>query len=406
MHCGLDFGTSNTVAGVLKNGKVHFVELEGKSKIIPTSIFFNYETQTKHFGQEAIDLYVSGTEGRLLRSLKSLLGTSLINEKTKMQNNSVAFQDIIGIFLTNIKNKITQQFQEEITSITIGRPVFFVDNNEKKDKEAEEQLREIAEKIGFKNISFYYEPLSASLQYEQTISREETALIVDIGGGTADFSIVKLHSKNSKKILANTGIHIGGTDIDTAISLNEFMQFLGFQKETASGLKTPNHLYYDLSSWHRIQQLYSLKKQKIIDELWHENMNMKEIKRLHKIVKLERGHDLLFESENTKIKLGKNESVKVDLSLIEKNLETEVFRKKFNNYITFAIDGFNEKINETIKNAGLKKDEINTIFLTGGTTKIPFVKETICSQFPTAKIIDNNTFFSVGEGLILKGNYD
>ncbi|OQX94071.1 MAG: hypothetical protein B6I23_02460 [Rickettsiaceae bacterium 4572_127] len=403
MHCGLDFGTSNTVAGVLKNDKVHFVKLEGKSQIIPTSIFFNYETQTRHFGQNAIDLYVSGTEGRLLRSLKSLLGTSLIKEKTKMQNNAVAFQEIIGIFLAHIKDKITQQFQEEVTSITIGRPVFFVDNNEKKDKEAEEQLRKIAEKVGFKNISFYYEPLSASLQYEQTISQEEIALIVDIGGGTADFSIVRLHSKNNKKILANSGVHIGGTDIDTVISLNEFMPLLGFQKIVNSGLKTPNHLYHDLSSWHRIQQLYSLKKQKIINELLHENTNLKEIKRLHKIVKLERGHDLLFEAENTKIKLGENNSVRIDLSLIEKELSTEIFRKKFNKYIEFATDGFNEKINETVKNAGLKKDEINTIFLTGGTTKIPFVKEEICAQFPTAKIIDNNTFFSVGEGLTLKG---
>ncbi|MBN1783602.1 MAG: Hsp70 family protein, partial [Alphaproteobacteria bacterium] len=301
MHCGIDFGTSNSVAGVYREGKIHLVPLENEKKLLPSTIFFNYETDTRHFGQKATNLYVSHTEGRLLRSLKSLLGSSIIKEKTKMKNSFVSLENVIQIFLSHIKNKIEKNMQSEITSITLGRPVFFVDNDPKKDREAQNQLEEIAKRTGFKNISFCFEPLAAARQYEQTIEKEEIALVMDLGGGTSDFSIIQMNPRAPSKVLANDGIHIGGTNIDHIISLQNIMPFLGFQQELAETLKTPNHLYFDLSTWHRIHMLYTQKKKKIVEELLHTHPHIKELGRLNQVIHYESGHDLLFKAKQAKI---------------------------------------------------------------------------------------------------------
>ena len=131
------------------------------------------------------------------------------------------------------------------------------------DRKAEQTLREIAREVGFDDVTFQFEPIAAALDYERQITTEEVALIADIGGGTSDFSIVRLgpqrHSKadRSADILANDGVRIGGTDFDRQLSLGVVMPLFGFGSPMKrAGLDVPSSYFHDLATWSNINRMY------------------------------------------------------------------------------------------------------------------------------------------------------
>ena len=217
--CGLDFGTSNTTFGSMIGNAPSLVPLEGAQTTIPSAIFYERDGAVL-IGRRAIDAYVDGGPGRLMRSLKSVLGTSLIDETTQVGRERSSFRDVIAYYLGAVKRRAEQAAGREFRNVVHGRPVHFVDNAPAADRKAEATLRAIVREIGFDNVTFQFEPIAAALDYERQIVREEIALIADIGGGTSDFSIVRLSPDRHRKaerqsdILANDGVRIGGTDFD------------------------------------------------------------------------------------------------------------------------------------------------------------------------------------------------
>src|SRR5256886_3108727 len=149
-------------------------------------------------GRRAVEAYVEGAPGRLMRSLKSVLGTSLIDETTRLGRARVSFRDVIAYYLGAVKRRAEQATGCELREVVHGRPVHFVDNAPDADRKAEDTLRTIARGIGFDEVTFQFEPIAAALDYERQITSEEVALIADIGGGTSDFSIVRLRSEERR----------------------------------------------------------------------------------------------------------------------------------------------------------------------------------------------------------------
>lgn len=191
-HFGIDFGTSNSTIGCNDGDNNFLVPVELEEVTLPSAVFFDVEENRYLFGRVAIKEYLNESEGRFMRSLKSILGTSLINETTVIGRKNISFKEIIGCFIKELKNKAEIVNKGEIEHIVLGRPVHFVDNDQDKDLYAQKQLEQIAKDQGFKSIVFQYEPVAAAIHYEQTIIKEEIALIIDIGGGTSDFSIIRL----------------------------------------------------------------------------------------------------------------------------------------------------------------------------------------------------------------------
>src|SRR6478735_4895890 len=226
--CGLDFGTSNTTLGTIENQAPRLVALEAGQTTIPSAIFYEVDGAVL-IGRKAIEAYVDGAPGRLMRSLKSVLGTALIDETTRTGRDRKSFRDVIAYYLGAVKRRAEQSLGQELRSVVHGRPVHFVDGSPDADRKAEATLRDIAHGIGFKDVTFQFEPIAAALDYERAVSREEIALIADIGGGTSDFSIVRLSPERHRKvdrrddILANDGVRIGGTDFDRQLSLGVIM---------------------------------------------------------------------------------------------------------------------------------------------------------------------------------------
>ena len=139
--CGIDFGTSNSTAALpAENGQARLLPLEGDSVVLPSALFFSFEEGRVRYGREAVGSYVEGVEGRLMRALKSVLGSSTMNEKTMIRAQRWSFSEIIGLFLTQVKHRAEEAAGHELSQVVLGRPVHFVDNNPQADARAQDEL--------------------------------------------------------------------------------------------------------------------------------------------------------------------------------------------------------------------------------------------------------------------------
>ena len=239
--CGVDFGTSNSTVGWSRPGQHALLSLEDGKPTLPSAIFFHDEDNEVSYGRGAIADYLAGYDGRLMRSMKSLLGSSLIDGSTEVQGRSIPFRVLLTRFIAELKRRAETAAGRDFQRVVLGRPVFFVDDDPAADQTAQDTLGEIARQVGFTDIEFQFEPLAAAFDYESQIDREELVLVIDIGGGTSDFSLIRLGPGRAGKadrredILAYGGVHIGGADFDKQLSLAHVMPLLGLGSQLRSG---------------------------------------------------------------------------------------------------------------------------------------------------------------------------
>ena len=305
---GIDFGTSNSAMAVRSGtGPARMIALEGGAHTLPTALFFNAEDARTHFGRDAVGHYLAGIEGRLMRSLKSLLGSALLQDKTAVHGKLVSYQDIIGLFLGMLAQKAFDTLGGMPARVVLGRPVHFVDGDADRDQQAEEALRLAALGAGFANVSFQFEPIAAALDYEQRTDRESLVLVVDIGGGTSDFTVVRVgpqrrvRAERGSDVLATTGVHVGGTDFDRRLSLDLLMPLLGFRHLGPTGREVPSRVFFDLSTWHLIQWLYSPRALRDAQNLRTDFADARLHGRLMRVLQERLGHRLANTVEQAKI---------------------------------------------------------------------------------------------------------
>lgn len=405
---GIDFGTSNSTVGFIENGKPRLVRLEDGQVTLPSAVFFNFEDNRTWFGRRAIADYTENVEGRLLRALKSVLGTSLIGEKTRIKAHSIAFSDIIGSFLLYLKESLETEVGQPVDNIVLGRPVHFVDDDEEADRRAQNELEKAAHKRGFRNIAFQFEPIAAALDYEQTVTREELALIIDIGGGTSDFSIVRVSPERARAedrkddILASSGVHIGGTDFDRLLSIAHVMPELGYLTPTKDGKRNlPAGYFIDLATWQRINMLYTNKAMTDLRQIRYEAARPDLVGRMIDIVQHRQGHALAAKVEGAKIELTGMAETNIALALTDETLSVPLTRAGLDEAIESAVGRVTAVIAKTLADAGLSPSRITTLFLTGGSTAIPLMKQSVLEMFPSATVVEGDMFGSVGLGLAL-----
>ncbi|MFV3127362.1 Hsp70 family protein [Niveispirillum sp. KHB5.9] len=407
--CGLDFGTSNSTLGVADGAGARMLALEGDHDTLPSAIFFDFETHRPAFGRAAINAYVAGGDGRLMRSIKSVLGTSLIDEETLLGRRRVGFREVIGLVIRHIKEEGERRTGSELTHVVHGRPVHFVDGDTAADRRAEDALADIARASGFKDVSFQYEPIAAALAYEAQINDEQIALIADIGGGTSDFSIVRIGPDRARRteraddILANDGLRIGGTDFDRLLSLEAVMPHLGYRSPLLrQGLLTPNHLYVDLATWAKINFLYSPAVLADVERLVKEARHPQLIQRLLTVLEHHLGHALAMKVEAAKIELSGAASIDIDLSIVEKGLDAPATRGRLASAVSDPVERLGAMTTDCLRQAGLKPDQVDAIFLTGGSTLLPAVRGAITGALPEARIVEGDKFGAVGLGLTIE----
>ena len=406
--CGLDFGTSNTTLGTIEGDAPILVTLEAGQTTIPSAIFYEIDGAVL-IGRRAVEAYVDGTPGRLMRSLKSVLGTSLIDETTRLGRERTSFRDVIAYYVGAVKRRAEQASGLELRDVVHGRPVHFVDNAPDADRKAEETLRQIAREVGFDDVTFQFEPIAAALDYERQIMSEEVALIADIGGGTSDFSIVRLgperHGKTDRSadILANDGVRIGGTDFDRQLSLGVVMPLFGFGSPMKrAGLDVPSSYFHDLATWSSINRMYEPRVIADIRQVRQEASEPALLDRLVRAVAEQRGHTLAMEVEEAKIALSEQRRADIPLEWVEPGLNAAINRADLVSHTKQLSERIAGRIKNCLTQARLTAGDIDAVFLTGGSVRLAHVRKAIQNAVPDARIVEGDTFGAVGKGLTLE----
>ncbi len=403
---GLDFGTSNSTVSVMHNGAPKLVPLEGANVTLPSALFFDFDLGTDHFGRDAIELYTDGHSGRLMRSLKSVLGTGLMAESTRIRTRLVSFEDILGKFIKHLKATAERHLGKDITDVVIGRPVHFIDDDEAADRLAEQTLEKIARKQGFKHIRFQLEPIAAALDYERSLTRESLALIADIGGGTADFTIARLGPGRGRneagRVLANGGVHVGGTDMDRVLSVSQIMPLFGLGSKSKDGRRNlPVWPFNDLATWHRINSLSDAKALAQLRSILKDSDRPDLFERLLAVVEHRDGHRLAGQVEGAKVALSNREFHTSIVAGMDGG-KVEFSRTKFEDSVSGLIARLRVTCLETMELADVEVEQIDAVFLTGGTTQIPVVHQMLEQLFPTSRFVKGDVFGSVGLGLAIE----
>lgn len=405
---GIDFGTSNSSVGYVHEGAPRLVSFGNEGTSIPSAIFYASESPEVSFGKRAVSLYTDDVEGRLLRSLKSVLGSSLMGEKTTIRNKRVPFADIIQDFFGFLKSNLSRPDDISIDQVVIGRPVHFVDDNSENDQLAEQQLREIAHNAGFRHVEFQFEPIAAALNYESRMTTEERVLIVDVGGGTADFSIIDLSPEKheaadrSSDILATMGIHIGGTDFDRLLSLQSVMPLLGMGSAVKGSTRLlPQSLYFDLATWHRIPLMYNAAALNTAKQMQLDTIDKTKVQLLIDTISGRYGHELARTVEQSKIELSKTDTSTFTLAMLGDFTSHLIKRSDFENAIESAVEQLSHCMKQGLSDAQIKPDDLTSVFYTGGSSSVPYLQNQIRELFPQARQVQGDTFGSVGLGLTL-----
>ncbi len=403
--CGIDFGTSNSTVGWLRPGLPTLLALEDGKATLPSVVFFNAEENTVSFGRAGLGEYLDGHEGRLMRSLKSLLGSSLIDGRTDVQGTVIAFRDLLTRFIGSLKERAETQGQRAFDQVVLGRPVFFVDDDAAADRVAEETLGEIARAVGFKDISFQFEPIAAAFHYETTLSHEEVVLVADIGGGTSDFSIVRLSPQRAKAsergsdVLANGGVHIGGTDFDRQLSLASVMPLLGHRGKLKNGRAIPASIYFNLATWHSINFAYARPVWAEQQRLLLDALEPEGIQRLLALIRERAGHWLAHQVEQAKIALSDGDTALLSLERFAPGEQQLLTRSEFDLTTAILVDKVEAAVGSLLPAAGLAANRIDTVFFTGGSSGIPQLRRRIAALLPQARVVEGDLFGSIGAGL-------
>ena len=400
-YCGIDFGTSNSAVCVGQGDRVRLTPIEGEAVTLPSAIFFNMETDTVSFGRQAIHEYLDHFDGRLMRALKSILGSSLIGETTQVGNRRKDFRAIIGLYIAELKARAERFAGQPIDRVVLGRPVRFVDGDDVADARAEAELRGIASEQGFREIVFEYEPLAAARDYQSSLTQAETVLVADIGGGTSDFSVVELALPGGQdRILGNGGCHIGGTDFDTRLSLATVMRDMGYRSPLKSGLEMPGLYYHQLSTWHLINFLYTQKTMAGARQLHHQAADRRLTQRLITTLETHAGHSLAAKVEQAKIALSDAEVASLDLGEIDPDWATQITRDALKDAVAGDLQRVVDAAIETVTvKAAIAPDAVETLFMTGGSTALPGFEAGMRAAFPKARLHYGDRFSSVASGL-------
>ncbi len=408
---GIDFGTSNSaMAWATPGDTARLIALEGEATAMPTAVFYNSEDLSTHFGRDAVTQYLEGNEGRLMRSLKSLLGSPLLLETTVVNHQQLSFQDIIATFLATLRDRATKALGAAPTRVVLGRPVHFVDDDPARDAQAQQSLLQAAQAVGFTQVSFQLEPIAAALDYERRLQQESTVLVVDLGGGTSDFTVVRLgpqrmqRADRSPDVLATTGVHIGGTDFDHKLSLEQVMPLLGYRHLGPEGREVPSRIFFDLSTWHLIHWLYQPRAISQARDLWTNYADITLHQRLMRVLTERHGHRIAHAVEQAKIRCSQTDAdATMDLSDIKAGLVATMSAPAMQQHLATLLARTVACARDCVRQAGVADGSLAAIYLTGGSSALRPFQRALQAEFAGVPLVEGDLFGGVASGLAYSG---
>ncbi|MFM0013878.1 Hsp70 family protein [Paraburkholderia sediminicola] len=405
-YCAIDFGTSNSAVAVPDGAALRLAPVEGAYTTLPTAVFFNTDENTREFGRAALAAYIDGFDGRLMRSMKSILGSPLAENSTDLGDGSaIKYTDIIAIFVDHLKRSAEKSVGGPISRAVLGRPVFFVDDDPRADQMAQQQLEAAARSVGLREIHFQYEPIAAAFDYESHLTEEGLVLVADIGGGTSDFSLVRVGPERMTRVerkddvLAHHGVHVAGTDFDRRVELVTILRELGYQTLDPEGREIPSRIYFDLATWHLINTVYAPKRVSELALMRHLFIQTKHHDRLMRVVERRLGHALAAHAEEAKIGVAAGGETVIDLDEVEDDLRLAFDEAQLIKAGQDETQRIVRAARDTVQAAGVAPRDVNAIYFTGGSTGLAFLSGALAAAFPDAEAVFGDRLASVATGL-------
>ncbi len=438
LKVGIDFGTSNSGVAIYQDGEVHVLPIDNKNivpEVVKTILYITRDY--KHFiGQEAVenyykhninrqrrfvkkwsgeidytgaemhyvrDIYVYVDElqpGRLLQFIK----TALRSEKyqgTQVFERYYNLTDIITSYLQALKQRAENLLQDEISTVTLGRPVKFSQDAEQ-DLRAQNTLLQAATEAGFRQVDFELEPVAAALYYETSLSRPQTVLIFDFGGGTLDLTIMRLGDPKHREVYASGGISIAGSDFDRMIVQKRMLAHFG--KGLVQHDPEILNLIQTIPDWSALPELSTPRAKAALEEAIQKGVAPVRLKALESLI----FNDLAFSFYNMV------EATKITLSsrgvaiarMKEKDLDIwELYtRCQFEKDILEFRNQIEQVLMETVSASGMEPGEIDAVVKTGGSSNIPLFSDMLVRIFGVEKVKASDVFNSVAGGLAIRAH--
>lgn len=411
---GLDFGTSNSAISLNHNGEIYVVNVDRfTGKTMRSVLYFDLEKNV-FIGEEAILKYIeNGAIGRYMQSIKSFL-PSTIFDHTNINRKLYKLDDLISIILSKLRYETEIKANCDIKNVVLGRPVVFSTEPEQ-DNLAQDRLLSAAQKAGFKNICFEYEPIAAALAYEATLKFGETKIgfVGDFGGGTSDFAVVRLiggawqqDRNRNDHVLSVGGVKIGGDIFDSRIMSRKITKYFGRDARVKYIFSNDFHhvpywIMENLSSWHIIPLLRDRKSRESIRNIKRHVLAEDRylIENLEKLVDYNYGLELFRAIEKAKIELSTKIESKIIFYEDDIEIEENIKRDEFEKIIAEDVEDIQECIDSVIASSGIRYDGIDVVILTGGSSSIPIINKLFKKMFGEEKIREIDAFTSVANGL-------
>ncbi|MCX7558173.1 Hsp70 family protein [Sulfitobacter sp. F26204] len=405
---GIDFGTSNSAAGICVDGKPQLVTLEGDEPTMPTAVFFDFESKKMLVGAAASDALLAGEEGRYMRGLKSLLGTRLIRESRLLLGERLDFMDIVARFLREVKTRAEMATGQSFTRAVSGRPVRFHSDDEPRNAQALEDLKECYARAGFDEVRFLNEPEAAARASREVLNPGDLGLVVDIGGGTSDFTLFRQSGQQDIDILSSYGVRVGGTDFDRQLSITRVMPQLGMGSPIrhAFGSEThiaPNAIFNDLATWAKIPFLYGPDTIRDAKDLHKYAVHETRLARLVKVLEEELGHDLAFAVEAGKIMANtpEVENPVIRVGMLKRNAVLPLPAEMMNRKLKVLANKVGEAAEAALAQAGIAPDAVNKLIFVGGSSLMQVVEDALVDRLPCAEVHRGAALTGIVDGLAL-----
>ncbi|MCS3407615.1 molecular chaperone [Serratia sp. AKBS12] len=441
MFIGFDYGTANCSVAVMGDNGPELLALENNEPYLPSmlcaptreavseclhrhwqvptgsdenqqllrrAISFNREedipvnADSVLFGLQALAHYVEDPqEVYFVRSPKSFLGANGL----KAQQIAL-FEDLVCAMMFHIKRQAEGALQQQIDQAVIGRPINFQGTGgDEANQQAQGILQRAAQRAGFKDIEFQFEPVAAGLDFEATLSEEKTVLVVDIGGGTTDCSVLLMgpqwrdRADRQQSLLGHSGCRVGGNDLDIMLAFKQLMPLFGMGGETEKGIALPALPYWNAVATNDVpaqNDFYASANARLLRDLIRDAAEPEKVQRLLKVYQQRLSYRLVRAAEESKIALSAQDSTQVPLAFVQPDLAETIGQGQLAEAIAQPLQRIQEQVTAALATS---QSTPQVIYLTGGSARSPLLRAALQQQLPGIPIVGGNDFGSVTAGL-------
>lgn len=441
MKIGFDYGTANCSVAIMRDGKPQLLEMENGSSLLPSMLcaptreavsewlFRHHEVPATgsesqallrravsynrdedidvlpgsvKFGLNSLSQYMEDPEEvYFVKSPKSFLGASGLKPQ-----QVALFEDLVCAMMLHIRKQAESQLTETIDQAVIGRPINFQGlGGEEANQQAQGILERAAHRAGFRDVVFQFEPVAAGLDFEATLQEEKQVLVVDIGGGTTDCSVLLMgpewHQRRDREqsLLGHSGCRVGGNDLDIMLAFKQLAPLLGMGGQTEKGIALPVLPWWNAVAINDVpaqNDFYSTANGRSLNELVRDAREPEKVAYLQKVWRQRLGYRLVRAAEESKIALSNSQQVATLLPFIADEVGCDISQEALETAISQPLHRIMEQVTLAMENSNARPE---VIYLTGGSARSPLLRHALAQQLPNIPIAGGDDFGSVTQGL-------